>query len=336
MVKVGILGAGFMGTMHAGVYSQLPDVKLAGIADVRPDKAKSLAEKYKSVPYYSVDEILKKEDIAVIDVCLPTFLHKEFVIKASQAGKDVVCEKPIALTVEDANEMISTCARNRVRFMVAQVLRFWPEYKFLKEMYERGKYGKLVSITCQRLSPSPTWGWQNWLMNGQRSGGALIDLHIHDTDFLLHLLGSKPHKIYSRGRKEEGVYVHILTTFAFPGVLAVAEGGWDFPPNFPFLMAYTAKFEKATVEFNSRNSPSLAVYEAGGKIDRPTFETMKAQDTGGNISDLGGYYYELRYFIEHVTHNKPFGVITPEQARDSLAIVLKEQESADTGRELTL
>ena len=217
-------------------------------------------------------------------------------------------------------------------------VRFWPEYKFLKEIYDREKYGKLLTISCTRLSPQPTWGWANWLLDGEKSGGAIIDLHIHDTDFLLYLTGKKPVKIYSRGKKEENAFVHIYSIFQFPdGLLAASEGGWDFPQNFPFIMSYTAKFEKAVIEFNSRNSPSLVVYESSGKIEKPSFEPKKIEGIAeGNISDLGGYYYELRYFIEHVVHNKPFGVVTPEEAKDSLDIALKEKKSAEEGIEITL
>ncbi|MCM8757161.1 MAG: Gfo/Idh/MocA family oxidoreductase, partial [Candidatus Omnitrophica bacterium] len=321
MVRVGIIGAGFMGNMHATVYSQFPDVKVAGIADIRGEKAKSLAEKIKSIPYYSPEELMKKEDITIIDICLPTFLHKQYVIMAASYGKDVICEKPIALTIEEADEMINVCQEKRVRFMVAQVLRFWPEYRFLKEVYDRKKYGSLRTISCQRLSATPNWGWQNWLQDSERSGSALIDLHIHDTDFLLYLTGQKPEKLTSYGKLEEGGYTHIYTTFSFPqGIIGQVEGGWDLPANYPFLMAFTAIFERAVIEFNSRNKPTLVVYEANGRIERPEFAPKQVAGVEGNISDLGGYYYELRYFIEHVIHNKPFGVITPEQARDSLAV----------------
>jgi len=332
MVKVGIIGAGFMGEMHATVYAQFPDVRIAGIADIVGEKAKNLASKFKTVPFYNPDDILGKEDITIIDICLPTFLHKDYVIKAAKLGKDIICEKPIALTVEDADEMIKVCEENRVRFMVAQVIRFWPEYKFLKEGYDSGKFGKLLTISCRRLSGAPTWGWENWLLNENRSGGAIIDLHIHDTDFLLYLIGKKPETIYSRAKTS----THIFSVFKFPeGIIGTAEGGWDFPPNFPFEMSFLAQFEKATVEFNSRNSPTLTVYHLSGKIEKPVFETKKAETTG-NISDLGGYFYELRYFIEHVIHNKPFRVVTPTEARDSLYIILKEKESAEKEQEIKL
>ncbi len=337
MVRIGIIGAGFMGSMHANVYNLLPDSRIVGIADIRGEKAKSLATKFKTIPYYDPQQILEKEDITVIDVCLPTFLHKEYVIKAAEKGKDVLCEKPIALTAEDADEMISVCKKNRVRFMVAQVIRFWDEYKFLKEAYDRGKYGELKTLSCKRVSPLPTWGWQDWMLSHDKSGGALIDLHIHDTDFIRYLIGEKPEKIYSKVPENNTPYSHIYTTFTFKnGLIVTAEGGWDYPAAFPFEMAYLAKFEKAVVDFNSKNTPTLVVYESSGKVDKPTFEKVKVEGTGGNIGDLGGYFHELRYFVDHISHNKPFSVVTPEDARDSLKLTLLEKESADKGTEILL
>jgi predicted dehydrogenase len=337
MVKVGIIGAGFMGSMHANVYSLLPDSRIAGIADIRGEKAKSLAAKFKTIPYYDPQQILEKEDITIIDICLPTFLHKEYVIKAAENGKDVLCEKPIALTVEDADEMISACKKSRVRFMVAQVIRFWDEYKFLKEAYDRKKYGDLKALSCRRLSSLPTWGWQDWLLNQDKSGGAMIDLHIHDTDFIRYLVGEDPQKVYSKTLNGEMPYSHIYTTFTFKnGLVVTSEGGWDYPATFPFEMSYLAKFEKAVVDFNSRNTPSLVVYESSGKVDRPVFEKVKVEGTGGNIGDLGGYFHELRYFVDHVSHNKPFSIVTSEDARDSLRLTLQEKASADKGTEILL
>ncbi|MCM8764162.1 MAG: Gfo/Idh/MocA family oxidoreductase [Candidatus Omnitrophica bacterium] len=338
MVRLGIIGAGFMGTMHAEVYSQLPNVKIAAIVDERGEKAKSLAEKVGAIPYLSADQVFAKSDITIIDICLPTFLHKEFVIKAAEAGKDIVCEKPIALTLEDATEMVNVCRAKKVKFMVAHVIRFWPEYAFVKKNYDQGRYGKLITITCGRLSPKPTWGWQNWLLDNGRSGGALFDLHIHDVDFILYLLGRNPVSLYSRGTfsSEEG-YTHVFTTYNFSdGITAFAEGGWDMTSNFPFEMKFIAQFEKAVIDFDSTSDPTLTVYYADGRIEKPQLERKTAQVSEGNISDLGGYFFELNYFIDHVVHNKEFLVITPEDAVNSLAIVLKELESLKTGKIIAL
>jgi len=132
MVKVAIVGAGFMGRMHAQVYRNLNKAKLAAIADSDLEKAQLLADKYEATAYSSMEELLNKEDIDAVDICLPTFLHKEYVIKAARAGKDILCEKPIALTVEDAEEMIQAAKINKVKLMIAQVISFWLEYVKLK------------------------------------------------------------------------------------------------------------------------------------------------------------------------------------------------------------
>jgi len=334
MVKVAIVGAGFMGGMHAQVYRNLNKARLAAIVDSDSEKAGLLADKYKATAYSSLEELLNQEDIDAIDICLPTFLHKEYVIKASRAGKDILCEKPIALTVKDAEEMIQAVKKAKVKLMIAQVIRFWQEYVELKKIHQAGELGRLLSITLTRLSPTPTWAWDNWLADAERSGGALLDLHIHDTDYLLYLLG-KPLSLASRVSTGRLKYAHVFTTFAFPdNVIVFTEGGWDMPDNFPFTMAYTALFEKGAVEFNSRNEKTLAIYRPGKEVECPTVKSeLETTVSGeGNIADLGGYFSEIKYFIDCLENNEEPTEASPQSARDSLEIALSEMKSADSGK----
>ncbi len=337
MVRVGVIGAGFMGTMHSQCYNAIPGAKLVGIADIRKDKGLELAHKFENVAFYeNAEDLLKNPKIDAIDVCLPTYLHPEWVIKAAAAGKSVICEKPVALKVEDANRMAEAAEKNKVIFMVAQVIRFWPEYMRLKEIYDQKELGALVSLHLVRLSPKPTWGWEDWLGDARKSGSALVDLHVHDTDYLLYLCG-KPTSLYSCGRKEEGGYCHILTSFKYPDFIVTAEGGWDFVDTFPFRMAFTANFEKGTVEYNSMLAANPFAVYTKGKSEFPKLaqENIRAEG-GGNVSSLGGYYNETKYFIECVEKGKKPAIVTPEAARDSLAIVLKEFQSAESGKIVTL
>ena len=334
MVKVAIVGAGFMGGMHAEVYRNLNKAKLIAIADSDLEKAQLLADKHKAIAYSSLEGLLNQEDVDAVDICLPTFLHKEYVLETARLGKDILCEKPIALTTEDAEQMIQAVKDAKVKLMIAQVIRFWPEYVILKNIYEAGKLGRLLSITLTRISPTPTWAWDNWLTDTERSGGALLDLHIHDTDYLLYLLG-RPTSLVSRVTSGSLKHAHIFTTFTFPdAVIAFAEGGWDMPDNFPFTMAYTASFEKGAVEFNSRNEKTLAIYRPGKEIEYPTAKLeLEATVSGeGNIADLGGYFSEMKYFIDCLENNKEPGEATAQSARDSLEIALSEMESADSGK----
>ena len=306
MVKVAIVGAGFMGGTHAEVYRNLNKAKLSAIVDSDLEKTELLADKYRATAYSSLEELSGQEDIDAIDICLPTFLHKEYVIKAARLGKDILCEKPIALTVKDAQEMIQAVKKAKVKLMIAQVIRFWQEYVMLKEIYDTGELGRLLSITLTRLASTPTWAWDNWLCDVERSGGALLDLHIHDTDYLLCLLG-KPTSLVSRVTSSSLKHAHIFTTFTFPDkVIAFAEGGWDMPDNFPFTMAYTALFEKGVVELNSRNEKTLAIYRPDKEIEypaiKPELETTVSGE--GNIADLGGYFSEIKYFIDCLKNNE--------------------------------
>jgi len=333
MVKVAIVGAGFMGRVHAEVYRNLSKARLAAIADSDFKKAEELADRYRTTAYPSMEELLNQEDVDAVDICLPTFLHKEYVIKASRAGKDILCEKPIALTVKDAKEMIQAVKKAKVKFMIAQVIRFWPEYVKLKEIYDTGELGRLLSITLTRLGPTPTWAWDNWLADIKRSGGALLDLHIHDTDYLLYLLG-KPVSLTSRVPSGKLKYTHVFTTFVFPDrVMAFAEGGWDMPDNFPFTMAYTALFEKGAVEFNSRDEKTLAIYRRGKEVEYPSIKSeLETKASGdGNIADLGGYFSEIKYFIDCLEKNEEPIKASAQSATDSLEVILSEVKSANSG-----
>jgi len=339
MVNVAILGAGFMGKMHAECYHNLSNANLIAIGDANSEKAQEVAARYAIQPSSNLDELIKDERIDLIDICLPTFLHKEYAVKAAQAGKHILCEKPIALTVEDAEEMVKAADKTGVKFMVAQVIRFWPEYVKLKEIYDEKRLGKMLSISLTRLSPIPDWSWDNWLLNSEKSGSALVDLHIHDTDYLLYLLG-KPILLFSQGTKTNIGYGHIFTTFVFPqGIIASVEGGWDIRvENFPFTMAYRAVFEEGVVEFNSREEKTLSIYRRGKKIEYPDIqkELLPSTETAGNISQLGGYLSEISYFVKCIENDKAPVLAEARSAAESLRVVLMEKESAEKGKIMKL
>jgi len=335
MVKVGLIGAGFMGAMHAQCHSLLPGVKLTGIADIRKEKAAELAGKFNSAALENAEELLRNPEVDAIDICLPTFMHADWTVKALQAGKHVICEKPIALNVADADRMVETAEKSGRIFMVAQVIRFWPEYMRLKEICSRGELGKMLSLSLTRLSPTPTWSWDGWLLDSPRGGGALIDLHIHDTDYLLHLLG-KPLSVYSAGRNIKGAYWHIHSCFKYPGCTVTAEGGWDYADSFPFRMAFTANFEKGAVEYSSIGAKPFGIFQTGSAEYQQPAPEEKQADGGGNISSLGGYYNEIKYFIECVAKGRKPAMVTPADARDSLTLVLKEGQSAEKDKEIAL
>ena len=336
MLKVAVVGAGFMGTMHRNVYSQLRDVEVVAVVDGEEEKARKIASGAKV--YANMEDMLEKEGPELVDVCLPTYLHAEYVVKAAEAGAHVLCEKPMAMNLDQADRMIEAVEKAGVRFMVAHCIRFWPEYVAFKELLDSGSLGKLKSLSLVRLSPTPTWSWDGWLMGASRSGSAALDLHIHDTDYVLYLLGT-PKAVWSKGTWMGDGCVHISTLYDYgDGPTVSAEGGWDMPSNYPFHMDFWAAFERGAVDMSSLRQPTMKVYPGDGEpyppeLPKPDLEGVQA---GGNISEMGGYFNEIKYFVDCILGGRRPEVVTPRDARESLRIVLAEMESARRGEPVEL
>jgi predicted dehydrogenase len=308
------MGCGFMGRMHASVYRALPIADLVAVVDHRPEKYTEFGVQ----GFATLDAMFESVNVDAVDVCLPTHLHKDATVAAAQAGKHVFCEKPRALDLAQADEMISACENAGIRLMIGHCIRFWPEYAYLKELVETEKFGKLRSVNLTRYGEYPHWSSENWLGDESKSGGGALDMHIHDTDFALYLLG-KPDSVYSRGTLDDRGVSQIFTTMTFGDAVAHLEGGWNLPVHTPFKMAFRAIFDRGAAIMDGG---PMTIYSEGDPVV-PVFEKMEAAG-GGNISDLGGYYHELAYFVDCVTYDKPFVTTTPQTSRESLAMTLEE------------
>ncbi len=320
MLKVGLVGCGFMGRMHATVYGTLDDADLVTVHDKDPERAKALAESFGISTTSNYEDLLTSE-CDIIDICLPTDLHSEFTVKAAQAGKHVLCEKPMAINLNQAQAMIDACAQAGVKLMIGHCIRYWPEYALLKEIKDSGRIGKLLSLNLTRYGQFPTWGADNWLAKEERAGGGVLDMHIHDTDFAHYLLGEPDHMV-SFGTINETGPAHAFTTQTYGDAIVHLEGGWNMAPGTPFNMSYRAVFEKGTVLFDHQG---MRIYEEGKEPEIPTFESMKATG-GGNISDLGGYYHEIKSFINSILSDEELTIVTPQSSYRSLETTLKEIE----------
>ena len=336
-IRVGMAGFGFMGQMHAQIYRALPGVEIVAVADPSPEgSAKATAAGIKVVS--SLSGLLNETDCNVVDICLPTDLHAEAITAAANAGKHIFCEKPLALEFAEAQRALAVVEEKGVALQVGQCIRFWPEYQALEQFIKSGRGGKLVSLSLQRRASRPTYSRENWLLNAKRSKGAALDLHIHDTDYVLHLLGT-PRAVQSIGHRDEGGWTRLFTHYLFDDVAVSAEGAWDLPPKWGFQMAFQAVFEKAVVDFDTATSPTLHL-----TLDQNPREPLPFQkpvvastgDAGGNISDLGGYYNELAYFCEKLQAGKKPEIATGPQALQSLRTVLAEIESATSQKSVSL
>ena len=321
-MKVALVGAGGMGKIHLSLLRSMDDVQVVAVVDVE-GAARANADDGKTMLYRDIHEMLANEQVDIVDVCTPTYLHAECSIAAMERGIHVLCEKPIALTMGEAEAMVSAARSNGVLLMIAHVIRFWPEYQYLKKAYDEKTFGELLQVSFSRIGSRPRRSWQNWMMDEKRSGRVPLDLHIHDVDFIVHMLGV-PDAVISH-RKEDGDNItYISTQYRFDKFAVQAEAGW-FEAPLPFGMSFRAVFERAALEYKDR---ILTCYELGKEPVRVTTE-LPLRTTPGPSN---GYFNELRYFIECVRTGKQPELALPESTLDSIRVLHCELESAAAGR----
>ncbi len=321
MIRVGLIGAGFMGKTHVDVYnllSLIQDVKLTGVCDINHERAKSAARYQNAAVFHCAEDMINCPDIDVIDICVPTYLHYKYTKMAMEAGKQVFVEKPVTISTREGEELIELQKKLKTKVMVGQCVRLWPSYVYLKKIYDSGKYGRLKRISLKRNSPFPAWGWENWYADDEKSGSAIFDLHIHDIDYLRYLMGT-PEKIDCFGDK-----LHIKSILRYKGCLAEIENSWDFPKSFPFSTGFRADFEEATLQLNGR---MIYIYERTGRIFQIEPDNDYSDERmGEKISSLGGYFYELKYFYDCLLEDKEIEIASLSEAVNSVKLIYREIE----------
>jgi len=333
MTNIGIVGVGGIAGAHLGCYGKLDNARIVALCDIIPERARGEklvseinigavggGDVTQAASYLDYREFVQDADIEVVDICLPTYLHPEVAIAALEAGKHVLCEKPMALTVQECDRMADAARASERFFMIAQCIRFWPEYIALKELVDSGQYGKMTSAVFQRLSGLPKWS--NWYPNAARSGGAIHDLHIHDADYIHYLLGM-PKYVSSRGVEDEHGIGEVITRYGYDGDAVVyAEGGWYYPPTFSFRMSFVVRMERAAVEYSL--AKPFTIYPEDGEPFTPELQPGDA------------YYREIAYFLECVATGKAPSIVTAVDARESVRLVLAEAQSVRTGAPVEL
>ena len=325
MLKVGLIGCGFMGAMHANCYKNIEGVELVAFADIRREKAEELAKGTSAVIYGDGKDLIANANVDIIDICLPTYLHAEYAMLAMEKVQYVFVEKPVALTVEQGKKMLEKSKETGAQVQVGQVIRFWDEYVELKKIIESGVYGKVINANFRRLSPRPDWGWENWLLDYKLSGGAGQDLHIHDVDYVLSVFG-QPKNFYSVKNINGESNSYVNTLMQYDNFVVGVEGTWDLPGSHPFEATFRVVFEKACVE--NAGGKFVCYTDEGAhdiKIDKPQ---LLGGYKGGNISDLGGYYNELVYFVDKANTGATIDRATLAQASQSLKFVIEEINNA--------
>ena len=205
----------------------------------------------------------------LVDICLPTPFHRTYAERAFAAGKHAVVEKPLALTLTDADAIIAAASAAGKYLMVGHVLRFWPEYLAVRDKLLSGELGQPIAATAQRLSNLPQWA--EWFRDPQKTGGAVLDLMIHDLDMLNWLFG-KPRRVSATGIKEpNGGWNHVTALISYDRVEAEAEASFLMPRDFPFTAGMRILCTGGVLEYQFRAGG--ASFEAGQAISYAQFHT---------------------------------------------------------------
>jgi predicted dehydrogenase len=338
MLKVGIVGFGFMGRTHYQCWNKVEGAEVVAICDVNPNIVEDTKKAVGNIGdtsatvdfdslnlYTDFNEMLAKEKLDAVSITLPTFLHPDTSIMALSAGVNVMCEKPMALNSKECGRMIDEAKRSGKILQIGHCVRFWPEYAKAKEIIDSGEYGKVIAGTFQRLGSAPTWSIDNWFLDEQRSGGVALDLHIHDTDYVQYLYGM-PKAVCSVGAKgPAGGLVHISTQYLYDNDTAItAEGGWGMMPAFGFEMSFNIVLEKATLVYDLTRKPAFRVCSAEGEAFTPEVEKGD------------GWFLQIAHFAKAVRGEKLKAITTLEQSMNSVKIVEAEKESASKGKKVSI
>ncbi len=331
MINVGVVGLGMMGQTHLEIYATRRDARVVAVSDRREDvlagkrvaqgniegQTSGAADWSAAAKYGDAMELIGDPRVQLVDLCLPTPLHRVYAEAALAAGKHVLVEKPLARTSADAFAIADAADASAGIAMPAMCMRFWPGWTWLKQAIADRRYGRVLSAHFRRLASHPGGAFYS---SGEASGGGILDLHVHDTDFVQYLFGV-PTAVSSRGyTRYTDAVDHVMTSYDFgDGTLITAEGGWTMAAGYGFTMQYTVNFEEATASFDAGGTPRLRVARGGASEDVP-------------LDDGLGYEHEIAYLLDCITHRRRPQRVTLREAATSIAIVEAEARSVASGR----
>jgi predicted dehydrogenase len=293
----------------------MQDIELVALCDIRMDMLKEKVGDYPIRLYADMDEMLQAEKPDMVDLCTPTYMHVEQAVKAMEFGCHVLSEKPMALNSEDCETLLAAIKRTGKRYMTAQVVRFMNAYKYLRGVIESGKYGKLESLAMQRVSATPIWSWDNWMVDEARSGHVALDLMIHDIDYMQSVLG-EPKAINGIYRPmKDNVTNYALANYFYDGFSVSIETGWYNDQKQPFLATFRATFENGNIILGADGQ----LRDCCAPVDFDAVESIG--ETGINISNVDGYAGEIKYFIDCIRSGEPNATVTPESAQATIKLV---------------
>ncbi len=309
MIRIAIVGTGGMGTVHYNNYARIDGCQVAALVGITP-QSKECSEQWGVPLYADIASMARAEGVDVVDVCSPTFLHKEHVLQALSLGMHAITEKPVALHKADAVEMFDLAGRQGKLLFVAQVLQFTKEIEVLRGLVQGGEYGRPLDAFFERLSACPRWVQNGWLFDREKSGLLPFDLHIHDLDVIVSLFG-KPRRFSftSCGGAGKSYREHYRFLYEYAEMNAAAEAAW-FNADFPFTARWRVYFENAVVVNEGgrvtayQNDLPPLVFDTEDELKIPT---------GINLPPTGMFYRELSHFMDCIRRGVPSERVSREQ-----------------------
>lgn len=321
MLKIGLLGRGSISYAHTKAYEKIENAKIVACCDIRPEQLDDIKDARK---YTDIDTFLAEEagKLDYVDICLPTYLHAEASIKAMRAGFNVLCEKPMALNSNDADEMIRVSEETGKRLMIAHCTRFMGATQIMREEILKGEMGKVRNAEYFRQGGSrEPMGYKNWFRDESLSGGAILDLQVHDVDVIRGLMGM-PDAVCVVGANvipNSSGYDEASSLFIYNNMHVFVKVDWSVEKDL---------YNIRTTRINFDNGYMF--------LDRTKGRTIFTKvDENGNVTDLTDkidadmYYNEIVYYIDCLENNKPFDLCPVNESVDAIRIVEAQKRSAD-------
>lgn len=294
-LRVALAGWGFMGQMHFGAYKRLEEfghenVEISHVFSPSARREGGLKTVSGNIAGADepldlsgvrvtddIEEILRDDSVQILDICLPTPLHGDLAARALRAGKHVLCEKPMARTLEECDAMLEAQEGSGTVLAIGHCLRFWAQYLEAHRQIWSGELGEIRAARLFRQSGTPTWS--RWLLDPTQSGGAVLDFHIHDVDTALWWFG-KPAEIRAVGTAKNGLAHSVDAHWIYPsGPQISLRGAWDNNGS-PFEMGFQIIGENGTLDWNSKTGEMMQLFRAGAEpksIEPPKFSAYDAQ-----------------------------------------------------------
>jgi len=324
MIKVGILGAGYIAEAHAHGYASVPQAKVVLVVDPNLDKARRLAGLYQADAAEDLQAMLAA-DVDMVSICTPTPTHAALACALMRAGKHVLCEKPIARTLAEADAMIALAGESGVKLMIAHVSRYEVDHLKAREVLERGDIGPLRMAYHAIVGPYPGWSTGDWLGDRERSGGPVVDLAIHSVDYLLWLFNSPAARVYALGnRKGPGRDHYVLVNLQFEnGGLALIEASWAHPQGSPLVCRAELCGEHGRISWDYSRIDGLQTWLVGSG---PQSAVMEGENS---------FAAQIEDFIRCIENDLP-SPIPGSAGREALRVCLAALESLESGRSVAL